>query len=107
MEVNDQGPFEISVPQDIFWSKTLVEDAQRTYLYGPRNRTLDIPVRVYMAHALATPAHKKHMSYFSSAMEEIDLGQINNSEKHWNCRSLGTLEDTVNFCFARHLLPES
>jgi hypothetical protein len=70
------------------------------FLYGPRNRTLDIPVRVYMAHALATPAYKKHMMDFSSAMEEIDLGQINSSKKDWNCRSLGILEDIVNFYFA-------
>jgi hypothetical protein len=105
MEVNDQGAFEFSVPQDIFWSKTLVEDAQRTYfLYGPRNRTLNGVVKGCMAESLATPAHKEHMTNFPRAVEEIDLGQINGSKKDWNCRSLGTLEDTVK-CLLRATPP--
>ncbi|KAG2000793.1 hypothetical protein GB937_010826 [Aspergillus fischeri] len=59
-----------------------------------------------MAQALATPAHKEHMTDFSRAVKEVDLGQIDSSQKDWNCRSLGTLEDTVDLCFPRHLLPK-
>jgi hypothetical protein len=52
-----------------------------------------------MAHALATLAHKEHITDFSCTMEEVDLGQINSSEEDWDCQSLGMLEDIVNLCF--------
>jgi hypothetical protein len=40
------------------------------------------------------------MTDFPRAVKEVDLGQIDSSEEDWDCRSLGTLEDTVNLDFA-------
>lgn len=108
MKVNDQGSLELSIPQDVLRTQVMVENAGTPdLLRRPRNRMLDGLVQRRMAHALATPAHEKHMADLSRAVKEVGLGQIDCPEKNGNGRSLGPLEDPVDLGFARDPPPES
>jgi hypothetical protein len=101
MEVDDQGSLELSIPQDVFRAKILVDDAKTPdLLHRPRNRMLDGLVQSIMAYALTTPAHEKHMTDPARAVEEVGFGQIDRREKDGNSRSLGTLKDPVDLSFA-------
>jgi hypothetical protein len=101
MKVDDQGSLKLSIPQNVFRTQVMVENAKTTdLLHRPRNCTLDGLVQSSMAHTLATPAHKKHMTDPSRAVEEVGLGQIDRPEKDGNGRSLGTLKDPVDLSFA-------
>jgi hypothetical protein len=108
MEINDQSSPELSIPQDVVRTKILVDNAETTdLLHRPRNFMLDGLVQSIMAHTLTTPAHEKHMTDPSRAVEEVGLGQTDRPEKDGNSRSLGTLEDPVDVYFTRDLPPES
>lgn len=79
----------------------MVENAEITDLLNrPRYHPLYGLIQSSMAHALATPTHKKHMTDPSRAVEEVGWGQIDRPEKDGNGRSLGTLKDPVDFSFA-------
>lgn len=73
MEVDDQGSLKLSIPQDVFRTQVMVENAEiADLLHRPRNRSLYGLIQSSMAHALAIQTHKKHMTDPSRAVEEGD-----------------------------------
>ena len=85
MEVDDQGPFKLSVPQNVSWPVILMSDTKGVdFTLRPWDDTLDSLVMPYMDNTLSTPAHEKHMN-LSCAMQEVDLGQVDFAKCKKSC----------------------
>lgn len=60
--MDDQSPFQLCVPQDVFWPKVLMQDAKGADLpLGLGDNTSDALIVLNMGNTLATKAHEEHV----------------------------------------------